>query len=61
MPEAQIRSADELRLRRHREAALLLKRWSVEDPAYDERTGEALERELKDGGMRCEERDETPS
>jgi hypothetical protein len=61
MPEIETKPVDELRQRRYRQAAVLLTRWAHEDPAYDERVGTELERELKADGMRCGETDENPS
>jgi len=44
--------------RRYRSAAALLRKWMAEDKAYDERTGAALDQELKDDTMQCRESDE---
>jgi hypothetical protein len=47
-----------IRRERYRKAAELLRQWASEDPEYDERVGALLEIELKDAGLRCEDRDE---
>ena len=47
-----------IRRERYRKAAELLRKWSLEDPEYDERVGSLLEEELKDSGLRCGEPDE---
>ena len=46
---------------RRAHAAALLERWIEEYPAYDARVAEVLEDELAQGGMKCEDRDETGS
>lgn len=46
------------KLRRYRMAAALLRKWMSEDKTYDERVGAALEQELKDSAMQCQEKDE---
>jgi hypothetical protein len=50
---------DSPRLRRYRKAAQLLQKWLLEDGQYDERTWPAVEQELKEGGARCRDDDET--
>jgi len=47
-----------IRRERYRKAAELLRKWTTEDPEYDERVGEVLEMELKNASLRCEDRDE---
>ena len=59
MPDIDTKPADLVRSKRYRQAALLLEKWAGEDSQYDERAGSALEQELKDAAMRCEEQDET--
>ena len=46
---------------RRAHAADLLERWIDEDPAYDDRVADALDRELIHGGLKCEDRNETKS
>lgn len=45
MPEVVAHPKDAARAARYRNAALLLKKWAQEDPAYDQRTWNALEPE----------------
>lgn len=47
-----------IRRERYRRAALRLQQWTREDHEYDERVGRLLEVELKNAGLRCEDRDE---
>ena len=49
------------RSRRYRKAAELLRKWMAQEDDYDERTWPELERELKDGAMRCREIHEHPA
>ncbi len=61
MSTTLIPTTDELETIRHeryRKAAERLLQWSQEDHEYDERVGQLLEIELKDAGLRCEDRDE---
>ncbi len=61
MSAAVIPTTDEpeiSRRERYRKAAKRLREWSQEDHEYDERVGRLLELELKDAGLRCEDRDE---
>ena len=44
-----------IRRERYRRLAGRLAEWCREDPAYDERVGEILERELKTSQLRCRE------
>ena len=55
---ARVHPNDAVRIVRYRKAAMLLKKWAQDDPAYDQNTGDALELELAKDGMRCEDRDE---
>ena len=50
---------ESIRRERYRKAAERLRQWSHEDQEYDERIGQLLEVELKDSGLRCEDRDES--
>ena len=59
MPDLKTPPPQVVRQERYRQAALLLQKWILADPRYDESTGSALEQELQDGGMMCEERDDT--
>jgi hypothetical protein len=61
MPNIQVESPQELRQRRYREAASLLRKWAHDDPGYDERVGETLDRELDNERMGCESHDEDRS
>ncbi len=61
MSTTLVPTTDELeviRRERYRKAAERLRQWSQEDHEYDERVGQLLEEELKDAGLRCEDRDE---
>jgi hypothetical protein len=58
LPNVEIKPDESVRLKRYRQAAALLQKWSREDPDYDERAGSILESELEPGAMRCEEKDE---
>lgn len=58
MPEVAAHPKDAVRAVRYRKAALLLQKWAQEDPAYDQKTWDALEPEIAKDGMRCEDRDE---
>ena len=61
MSTTLVPTTDELKVIRHeryRKAAERLRQWSQEDHEYDERVGQLLEEELKDAGLRCEDRDE---
>ncbi len=61
MSTTLVPTTDELeviRRERYRKAAERLREWSQEDHEYDERVGQLLEVELKDAGLRCEDRDE---
>ena len=59
MPEIVAHPKNAARAVRYRNAALLLQKWAQEDPAYDQRTWDALEPEITKEGVRCEDRDET--
>jgi len=59
MPDLETPLPEVVRQRRYRQAALLLQKWAADDPRYDEKTGSALEQELKEGSMQCEDRDDT--
>jgi hypothetical protein len=68
MSTVDIPADDIVRAKRYQRAAMLLKKWAGEDPAYDERAGAALDRELVDLAMKCPEtavtfegQDETPA
>jgi hypothetical protein len=61
MSIVEVATEDKVRAKRYRQAALLLQKWAAEDPAYDERTGSSLDRELTDSAMKCEDKDETPA
>lgn len=54
-----IEELDAIRRERYRKAAERIQQWSHEDREYDERIGQLLADELKDSGLRCEDRDET--
>lgn len=61
MSTTLVPNTDELeyiRRERYRKAAERLQQWSKEDREYDERVGRLLDLELKDAGLRCEDRDE---
>lgn len=45
------------RIERYRKVAVMLTQWSEQEDDYDERTWPPLEKELRDGGMRCREHD----
>ena len=50
MPDIAINPRDSVRTVRYRKAAMLLKKWAEDDPAYDQKVSDALELELaKDG------------
>ena len=59
MPDVQTPLPEATRERRYRQAALLLIKWTSEDPRYDELAGSRLEQELKEASLRCEEEDDT--
>lgn len=62
MPETTTKVSPETanRLRRYQKAAALLRKWMAETNDYDETTWPALEQELKDSAMRCQETDGQP-
>jgi len=50
---------DASRARRYQQAAVLLRKWMADDSAYDQQVGDALERELVNGVMQCQDDDES--
>jgi hypothetical protein len=49
---------DASRERRYRQAAELLRTWMADDAGYDQQVGDALEQELANGVMHCQDDDE---
>lgn len=50
---------DATRTSRYQQAAQLLRAWSADRSDYDERVGEALDRELVSGVMLCQDDDDS--
>lgn len=46
---------DASRERRYQQAAELLRSWMASDAGYDQQVGDALERELAQGAMQCQD------
>lgn len=61
MATIETQETDSSRARRYGQAALLLRKWMVEDSDYDEQVGTRLDQELGNDIMQCRDDDEPTS